>query len=78
MEDQKIGELERSQTEKIIVQLKSFRGRRYMDFRLYYLADEDEWRPTQTGITIRPDMWSQFKELVDEADSVLRDAGLLE
>ncbi len=78
MEDQKIGELERSQTEKIVVQLKSFRGRRYMDFRLYYLADEDEWRPTQKGITVRPDMWSQFKELVDEADRLLRDAGLLE
>ena len=78
MEDQLIGELERGETEKIMIQLKSFRGRRYMDFRLYYLAAEDEWRPTQKGITIRPDMWPQFKELVDQADALMKAAGLVE
>lgn len=72
-----IGELERSETEKIIIQVKEFRGRTYVDFRIHYLADEDEWRPTQKGITVSPALWEEFTSHVDETSSVLNAEGLL-
>jgi len=75
--DKVIGEIEKSDTEKIIIQVKEYRGRHYVDFRLHFLADEDEWRPTQKGITVAPRLWEEFTEFVSEADTVLRAEGLL-
>jgi len=75
--EQVVGELERSETEKIIIQLKEYRGRHYVDFRLHFLADEDEWRPTQKGITVAPRLWEEFKDFVADTDKLLREQGLL-
>jgi len=72
-----IGEVERSETEKIIIQVKEFKGRTYVDFRIHYLADEDEWRPTQKGITVAPALWEDFKKHVDDANKFLGEEGLL-
>ena len=72
-----IGEIERSETEKIIIQVKEFRGRTYVDFRIHYLADEDEWRPTQKGITVAPAAWEAFKTHVEETGDFLNAEGLI-
>jgi hypothetical protein len=72
-----IGEIERSETEKVIVQVKEFKGRTYVDFRIHYLADEDEWRPTQKGVTVAPALWEEFKKHVDETDKFLNAEGLV-
>lgn len=72
-----IGEIERSETEKVIIQVKEFKGRTYVDFRIHYLADEDEWRPTQKGVTVAPALWESFKKFVDETDAFLNAEGLL-
>jgi len=72
-----IGEIERSETEKIIVQVKEFRGRTYVDFRIHYLADEDEWRPTQKGVTVAPALWEEFKKHVEETGKFLSAEGLI-
>ncbi|NQV41115.1 MAG: hypothetical protein HQ506_02070 [Candidatus Marinimicrobia bacterium] len=72
-----IGEVERSETEKILIQVKEFKGRTYVDFRIHYLADEDEWRPTQKGITVAPALWEEFKKHVEEANKFLGEEGLI-
>ncbi len=72
-----IGEVERSETEKILIQVKEFKGRTYVDFRIHYLADEDEWRPTQKGITVAPALWEEFKKHVEETNTFLTAEGLL-
>ncbi len=72
-----IGEIERSETEKVIVQVKEFKGRTYVDFRIHYLADEDEWRPTQKGVTVAPAVWEGFKNLVDETNKYLGEQDLI-
>lgn len=72
-----IGEIERSETEKIIIQVKEFRGRTYVDFRIHYLADEDEWRPTQKGITVAPALWEEFKGFVEDTGEFLNMEGLI-
>lgn len=72
-----IGEIERSETEKVIVQVKEFKGRTYVDFRIHYLADEDEWRPTQKGVTVAPALWEEFKKHVESTDEFLKAEGLV-
>ena len=72
-----IAELERSETEKLVIQSKDFKGHQYIDFRIYYLADEDQWRPTQKGVTVAPKVWEDFRKAVDEAGDLLKSEGLL-
>jgi len=45
--------------EKIFVSKNSFKGREYVDIRIYYDAsktDEEDWRPTKKGVTIPPEL----------------------
>jgi len=72
-----IAELERTETEKLVIQAKDFKGHQYIDFRIYYLADEDQWRPTQKGVTVAPKLWEDFKKGVEEAEVLLKAEGLL-
>jgi len=72
-----IAELERTETEKLVIQAKDFKGHQYIDFRIYYLADEDQWRPTQKGVTVAPKLWEDFKKGVEEAEALLKAEGLL-
>lgn len=72
-----IAELERTETEKLVIQSKDFKGHQYIDFRIYYLADEDQWRPTQKGVTVAPKLWEEFKKGVEEAEALLRAEKLL-
>jgi len=50
-----IGEIERSDTEKLVVELSNYKGRDFVSARIYYLADNGEWRPTKKGITVKPE-----------------------
>ena len=72
-----IAELERSETEKLVIQSKDFKGHQYIDFRIYYLADEEEWRPTQKGVTVAPKVWEDFKKAVQDAEDLLKAENLL-
>ena len=48
-------ELERSETEKLIVESSEFKGRDLVSLRIYFLSKEDEWLPTKKGVTFRRD-----------------------
>ena len=50
-----MGEIERNPTEVIRISLESFKGRDYVDLRIYYQDDAGEWKPTKKGVTIAPD-----------------------
>jgi hypothetical protein len=46
-------ELERSQTEKLIIEDSEFKGHQLVNLRIYFKADNDEWLPTKKGVTFR-------------------------
>lgn len=46
-------ELERSETEKLIIEDSEFKGRQLVTLRIYFLADSSEWLPTKKGVTFR-------------------------
>ena len=60
-------ELERSPTEKLIIESRNYKGHDIVSLRIYYLADEDEWRPTKKGITFRRE---QFDEVMDALSKI--------
>lgn len=50
-----LGEIERNPTEVLRVSLENFKGRDYIDLRIYYQDDNGEWKPTKKGVTLAPD-----------------------
>ena len=48
-------ELERSETEQLVVESSEFKGRELVSLRIYFLSKEDEWLPTKKGVTFRRD-----------------------
>lgn len=64
-----IGELTKNSTEKYLVQVRDYRGREFIDLRVYYMDDRGEWCPTKKGITITPDKVSSLVELIQMAEN---------
>jgi len=66
-----IGEIERNPTERLRVSTENFKGRDYIDLRIYYEADDGEWKPTKKGVTIAPDKAEEVIELLSKASREL-------
>ncbi|MEE9524079.1 MAG: transcriptional coactivator p15/PC4 family protein [Thermodesulfovibrionales bacterium] len=62
-----VGEIERNPTERLRISTESFKGRDYIDLRIYYEADGGEWKPTKKGVTIAPDKVDEVIELLGKA-----------
>ena len=53
-------ELERSETERLIVESSEFKGRELVSLRIYFLSKEEEWLPTKKGVTFRRDQLDEI------------------
>ncbi len=47
-----IGEIQKG-NDKIIVTVKDFKGKQYIDVRTYFENDEGDWIPTKRGYPLR-------------------------
>ena len=59
-------ELERSETEKLIIEGTEFKGRELVSLRIYFLSKEDEWLPTKKGVTFRRDQLDEVLEALNK------------
>ncbi|MEW5795881.1 MAG: transcriptional coactivator p15/PC4 family protein [Candidatus Zixiibacteriota bacterium] len=48
-------ELERSETEKLVIESSQYKGHDLVSLRIYFLSQEQEWLPTKKGVTFRRD-----------------------
>jgi hypothetical protein len=62
-----IGDLERNATEVVRVSAEEFKGRKYIDIRIYFKDNEGEWRPTKKGVTVQPDKVDELVGLLKKA-----------
>jgi hypothetical protein len=66
-----IGEIQKTGTDKIIVSLKEFKGKTYVDVRTFFENDEGEMIPTKKGVSLTPDNLDQLIRLLTEAKEKL-------
>ena len=64
-----IGEIERNDTERLRVEASNYKGSDFISVRIYYLADNGEWRPTKKGITVKPEKVEDRISFLTEAKS---------
>lgn len=53
--------------DRIIVAVKEFKGKGYIDIRTHFENDKGEWIPTKKGITLAPDNVDELIRLLREA-----------
>lgn len=64
-----IGEIERNDTERLRIEASNYKGADFISVRIYYLADNGEWRPTKKGITVKPDKVDELIGFLNEGKS---------
>ena len=66
MADEKelVHSFDKSSTEQIQVSLSTFKGKSYVDLRIYYKASDGDYRPTKKGITFSPDLLPELEDSI--------------
>ncbi len=58
----------RSATEEVQISINEYRGKKYLDLRVYYTTDDGlNWSPTKKGVTFSPDKLNELKDAVEKA-----------
>ena len=65
-------EFKRNADETMRVSLSTFKGRTYVDIRLFYTDANEELAPTKKGVTITPELWDEFRMGVASAEEELQ------
>ena len=69
MADAKIlATIERSDTEQLQISISEYKGKSYLNMRIYYTTDEGStWLPTKKGVTFSPDQLDLLEEAIQAA-----------
>ena len=60
----------RSATEEIQIAINEYRGKQYLDLRVYYTTDDGlNWNPTKKGVTFSPEKLTDLKNAIEQAIS---------
>ncbi len=70
-----LGIIPRSQTEQLQIAIKSYKGKSYLDLRIFYTTDDGQtWLPTKKGVTVARDSLAILKDSVEKAmEELLKD-----
>jgi Transcriptional Coactivator p15 (PC4) len=73
-EDKVVATFKRNPTEEVRAGIKEFKGRQYIDLRIYYMDDQGEWKPTRKGISLATDFMDELKNAVGLLETALKEA----
>ncbi len=71
-DDQKVvHSFQKNALEEVRVSITSFKGKKYFDIRVYYRADDGEFKPSKKGITLAPSLIEDMEEAVRKLKEAL-------
>jgi hypothetical protein len=68
-EEKVIYEFRKNVGEKVLISFTVYKGTRLVNVRIYYNAgpDQDNWKPTPKGLTLKREQVMNLKEGIDKA-----------
>lgn len=67
-EAKNIAVISRSATEQMQIAIKEYKGKSYLDMRIFYTTDDGAtWLPTKKGVTCSPENLEILRDAIDEA-----------
>lgn len=67
-----IAEISKNQKEKIRVQVTEYKGTSFVDVRVYWENEEDEWLPSKKGISLNKDCIDEVIEALQKGSKALK------
>ena len=67
-ENELVYEFQKNANERVRAEFCEYKGRDFLSLRVYFQADtpDEEWRPTQKGITLSQDQIPELKKAIDK------------
>lgn len=65
-----IAQFSKNSSEEVRVCIEEYKGHRLFDIRSYYHNGE-EWLPTKKGISLKVELYPEFREAIDKLGQVL-------
>ena len=65
-----IKDIDKGKGEIIRVEISEFKGKKLLNLRVWYTDANNEYKPTQKGIAIPPELDDQVKEAINAAGSM--------
>lgn len=63
-----LASIPRTATEEIQIAINEYRGKQYLDLRVYYTTDDGlNWNPTKKGVTFSPEKLIELKTAIENA-----------
>ena len=62
-----IKDIDKGKGEIISVEISEFKGKKLLNLRVWYTDANGEYKPTQKGIAIPPELYDQVKEAINAA-----------
>lgn len=67
-ENKILATIPRTATEEIHVQVNEYKGKKYLDLRIFYTTDGgNSWLPTKKGVAVYPENLELLKEAIELA-----------
>ncbi|MDY0040424.1 MAG: transcriptional coactivator p15/PC4 family protein [Desulforhabdus sp.] len=57
--------------EEVRASITVFKGKQYVDLRVYYKGDDGEFRPSKKGLTLSLDLFSELEQAVQKLSEVV-------
>ncbi len=74
-DDRVVDSFRRTPTEEVRATLRTYRGKRYMDVRIYYLDDAGEFRPTKKGVNLSVEFLPELTAMIDRLAKAAAEEG---
>jgi hypothetical protein len=58
-------------TEEIRASVSTYKGKQYLDLRVFYQGDDGEYHPSKKGISIAPDLLAELEEAIRKLREVV-------
>lgn len=70
-ESKLLATIERTETEQLQISVSEFKGKSYLNLRIFYTTDEGAtWIPTKKGVTFSPDQLDILTDAIEEAKTL--------
>lgn len=63
-----IKDIDKGNGEVIRVEISEFKGQQYLNIRTWYTDKEGNLKPTQKGVTVRPEHFKELMEALRQAE----------
>ncbi len=69
-----IRDIDKGAGEIIRVEISEFKGQKYLNLRVWYMDQKtEEYKPTQKGITVKPELYDDIKAAIADAEPAIRE-----